>query len=62
VDGLVVLRHKSEEVRLSVRVEAGVEEEHHGGAGGPREADFERCVGVVVYEEAGAAWAEDRWC
>jgi hypothetical protein len=60
--GVVRLRHKSEKARLSVQVEAGVGEERHGRAEGPREADFERCVGVVVYAKVRDAWAEDRWC
>lgn len=33
-----------------------------GRAEGPREAGFERCVGTIVFEEVGAASAEDRWC
>ena len=59
VDGLVVeqgvarLRHAREEARVGV--ETGVEEERRGGAEGPREAGFERGVGVVVHEEPGAA-------
>jgi hypothetical protein len=59
VDSLVVkqgiarLWHAREEAHVGV--EAAVEEKRRGGAEGLREVGFERRVGVVVYDDAGAA-------
>ena len=62
VDGLVVkqgvalLQHPCKEARVGV--EFGVEEERRGRAEGLRQAGFERCVSMVVYEQGTAIEGE----
>ena len=47
------MRHAGEEARVGI--ETGVEKKGRRGAECPREAGFERYVGMVVDEEAGTA-------
>jgi hypothetical protein len=55
--GVAWLRHARDEA--CVGVEAGVEENGRWGAACPHEAGLEHCVGMIVDEDAGSAWAED---
>jgi hypothetical protein len=57
--GIARLWHAREEARVDIA--STIEEEGYGGAEGPRKADFERCMRMVIRKEAGAARDEDRW-